>query len=83
MPNRTPDVVTASEIAAWAWCPESWRLESLGLEPGNRAALRRGERFHARTAAFEGWSRWAVRAGFWLLATALLLAAAAFVLTRV
>ena len=33
------DVVTASEIASWAWCPEAWRLETLGHEPETRAAL--------------------------------------------
>jgi CRISPR-associated exonuclease Cas4 len=36
---RTSDVVSASEIASWAWCPESWRLTSLGAELENRAAL--------------------------------------------
>ena len=46
--NRKDDVVSASEITSWAWCPESWRLDSLGAEPENRAALVRGERFHAR-----------------------------------
>ena len=76
------DVVSASEIGSWAWCPESWRLESLGHEPGTRAALKRGERRHARIAAFEGWSGWAVRVGFWLLAAALLMAALAFLLAR-
>jgi hypothetical protein len=80
--NRNNDVVSASEIAAWAWCPESWRLNALGLEPGNRAALKRGERRHARIAAFEGWSRWAMRVGCWILATALLVAALAFLLAR-
>lgn len=28
--------MTASEIASWSWCPESWRLDSLGAEPSNR-----------------------------------------------
>ena len=37
--KRTEDVVSASEIASWAWCPESWRLNSLGQEPENRAAI--------------------------------------------
>src|SRR4051812_11625191 len=36
MNQRDREVVSASEIAAYAWCPESWRLESgLGVEPEN------------------------------------------------
>jgi hypothetical protein len=80
--KRSDDVVSASEIASWAWCPESWRLESLGAEPSNRADRDRGERFHSRTAAFESRSRSAMALGWWLLAAALLVAALAFVLAR-
>jgi hypothetical protein len=80
--KRTDDVVSASEIAAWAWCPESFRLDALGLEPENRAAIERGEQFHARTAAFEERSRSAISVGWWLLVLALLLAALALVLVR-
>src|SRR5262249_27914316 len=69
--KRNDDVVSASEIAAWAWCPESWRLSALGAEPENRAALKRGEKFHARTAAFESRSRSAISLGAWLVAVAL------------
>ncbi len=66
---RDPDdLVTASEIASWAWCPESWRLESLGHEPGNQASLKRGEAHHAKKAAFEGFSRSAILLGRWLIA---------------
>ena len=84
MTKRQPDdVVSASEIASWAWCPESWRLQSLGHEPENRAAMKRGEKSHARTAAFEGRSRSAISLGWWLLAVAFLLAVLAFVLVRV
>ena len=83
MKRRDDDVVSASEIASWAWCPESWRLQSLGHEPENRAAMIRGEKFHARTAAFEERSRSAISLGWWLLAAALLLAVLAFVLGRV
>ena len=80
--NRNDDVVSASEIAAWTWCPESWRLDALGHKPANRAVLKRGEKRHALTALFERWSAFAIRLGLWLLAAALLLAALAFVLTR-
>ena len=82
MRRDADEVVSASEIASWAWCPESWRLQSLGHEPENRAALTRGEEFHARTAAFEERSRSALSLGGWLLAAAVLLAALALVLGR-
>src|SRR3954465_8051714 len=38
--NRTDDVVSAAEIASFAWCPESWRLDALWAQPGNQEALR-------------------------------------------
>src|SRR5262249_7608683 len=41
--KRNDEVVSASEIASWGWCPESWRLSALGAEPENRAAMKRGE----------------------------------------
>jgi hypothetical protein len=75
MSGIDPDFVTASEIAAYAWCPESWRLEAIGHEPENRAAMKRGEEFHARTAAFEGLSRAAISLGWWLILAAVALAA--------
>lgn len=71
---RDPDdLVTASEIASWAWCPESWRLKSIGHEPENQDALRRGEAHHAEKAAFEGRSRSAVLLGRWLIALGVVL----------
>ncbi len=80
--RRRDEVVSASEIAAWAWCPESWRLETLGAEPSNWTELARGETHHARKAAFEERSRSAISLGWWLLALGLLLAALALVLVR-
>ena len=65
------DLVSASEIAAWAWCPESWRLDAVGAEPTNRADRRRGREHHARTAWVEVWSRRLTWAGLSLLAAAL------------
>jgi hypothetical protein len=82
MKRRDDDVVSASEIASWAWCPESWRLSSLGHKAENRAAMKRGEKFHAHTARFEGRSRSAISLGWRLLAVAFLLALLAFVLVR-
>lgn len=65
--KRSDDLVTASEIASWAWCPESWRLDSLGAEPSNRVELARGETHHVRKAAFEERSRSAISLGWCLL----------------
>jgi hypothetical protein len=49
-----PGLVTASEIAAYVYCPEQWRLEyGLGLEPENRETLAAGDRHHARKAVAE------------------------------
>ena len=71
---RKPRLVSASEIASWAWCPESWRLEcGLGEKPANQKALRRGGRFHDLTAVFERFSRAVLRLGVWLLLLATLL----------
>ncbi|MGA2706587.1 MAG: hypothetical protein ABSH35_36720 [Isosphaeraceae bacterium] len=58
------DLVTASEIAAFVYCPEAWRLEhALGLEPENRAALDVGERHHAGKAVAERVAGGAVAVG--------------------
>jgi hypothetical protein len=47
-------MVSATEIACWAYCPEQWRLQyGLGLEPGNRSELAAGNRHHARKAVAE------------------------------
>jgi hypothetical protein len=82
MKPKRSDVVSASEIASWAWCPESWRLSALGAEPENQAALARGRRFHTRTSAVEVWSRRAARLACWLLVVAVLLVALWYALTR-
>ncbi len=82
MKSKPTDVVSVSEIAAWEWCPESWRLEALGEEPENKAELARGRAFHARTSAFEVWTRRAVYLGLSLCALASLIAALWYALFR-
>jgi len=69
-----PELVSASEIASWEWCPESWRLDAVGAEPSNRADRLRGRRHHARTAWAEVWSRPARWIGLVLLVSALVVA---------
>jgi hypothetical protein len=54
MGKQRQGVITASEIACFAYCPEQWRLQyGLGLETENREALAAGDRHHARKAAAE------------------------------
>lgn len=82
MKQKASDVVSASEIAAWAWCPESWRLDALGAEPSNQAALARGRAFHSWTTFVEVWSRRAAWAGVLLVAAAVLVVGVWYLLLR-
>ena len=73
MRERDSELVTASEIASYAFCPEAWRLgDGLGLRPGNEASLDRGEALHAKNAALDRKTEKASRAGLLLLASAAL-----------
>ena len=78
--ERNPEIVSASDIAAWSWCSESWRLRSLGSEPENHPAMEEGKAFHERKAQFERRSRSAISLGWLFIAGAVLLAAMAFIL---
>jgi hypothetical protein len=52
--QRPDDLISATEIASIAYCPEAWRLEhGLGLEAGNRESRAAGDRHHARKAVAE------------------------------
>jgi hypothetical protein len=45
--GSSSDLITASEIACFAYCPEQWRLEyGLELLPANGTALKAGTRRH-------------------------------------
>jgi len=47
-------LVTAEEIACWAYCPDQWRLQyGLGLPSSNIESLSAGDRHHARLARAE------------------------------
>lgn len=71
--KQSEDIVSASELASWSWCPEAWRLEALGAEPENRADIERGARHHAEAANFEVISRSAISVGWIFLGAAVLL----------
>ena len=73
LPTRRSDVVSASEIASFIYCPEQWRLQcALGNRPQNVESLARGESFHRETARFDVWSRRLLRLGVILVVLALL-----------
>lgn len=74
MKAKSNDVVSASEIASWAWCSEAWRLQKLGEEPTNQEERARGDTFHARTSTTEVASRRVAVIGRWLLVLGLLAA---------
>jgi hypothetical protein len=67
------DVVTATEIAKFVYCPEQWRLEyGLGLKPGNRPALDAGTRHHEEKAAAEQIAGGSITLGRFLVVVAAL-----------
>ncbi len=52
--KRERKLVTAGEIASFAYCPEQWRLEyGLALPAGNRVELEAGTRHHSAKAVAE------------------------------
>jgi hypothetical protein len=52
--KSNPELITAAEIACFAYCPEQWRLQyGLGLPPGNRVAMDAGTQHHERKAVAE------------------------------
>ena len=50
--NR-PETVTASEIADFVYCPESFRLSAIGHQSANQAARHHGTAHHTAKAASE------------------------------
>ncbi len=72
--TRGGGLITASELACFAYCPEQWRLQyELGLPADNRAVLDVGTRHHARKALAERVAAWAIGLGRILLVVALAL----------
>ena len=71
--------MSASEIAAYAYCPESWRLaHGLGLESREAARLQQGITAHD---AWQGAARTSSRL-LWLGVALMLLALAGLLLLR-
>ena len=69
--HQSSNLITANEIACFAYCPEQWRLQyGLGLEPENRAALDAGTRYHARKAVAERVAGGSITLGRFLVALA-------------
>jgi hypothetical protein len=80
--QRPEDIISASEIASFVYCPEQWRLEyGLGLPAENQTARNAGTRHHARNAAAERLAGWAIGLGLAIVADALVLLVL-WVLTR-
>ena len=68
MAKRT-NWVTASEIATYVYCQESWRLtHGLKIPPGNMRALKHGTAKHAAWQKVELFTSWLIRAA-WVLAS--------------
>ncbi len=53
MSRQPPETMTASEIAAWVYCPEQWRLTAIGHQPANQPTLDRGTARHRELASIE------------------------------
>jgi hypothetical protein len=52
--SRPDDLITASAISSYAFCPEAWRLQyGLGLPADNQDARAAGTRHHEAKAAAE------------------------------
>jgi len=64
------DLVTASEIAAFVYCREQWRLQELGLPAANQAALDAGTQYHERKAVAERVASGSIGLGLLLVAIA-------------
>lgn len=80
--ERPPETVTASEIANWIYCPESWRLDALGLDSANQQERAAGTRHHAHKAVAERIAGGSISLGRVLIILALLALALLWVVNR-
>jgi hypothetical protein len=80
--RRASDIITASELACYVYCPERWRLEyGVGLRPANHAALDAGDH-HIRKAVAERVPGVAIAVGRVLAVAAALLLVLSWLLWR-
>ncbi|WP_422924752.1 hypothetical protein [Singulisphaera sp. PoT] len=71
--RRPKDLISATEVAAYVYCPEQWRLEfGLGLPASNRAAREAGRRHHGRKAGVERLAQLLIALGGLLIALGVL-----------
>jgi hypothetical protein len=67
-------LISAQEIACFAYCPEQWRLQyAVKLPPGNRAVLDAGTRHHEHKAVAEQVASGSIDFGRVLVGVALLI----------
>ena len=72
MTRNTRQWVSASEVAAYVYCAESWRRgHGLGLRVQGQGRLRRGEQEHARWQRKERLTRWQMRLALGMMLVAL------------
>ena len=79
---KSPEIVTASEIAEFVYCPEAWRLARLGHESTNQPEREAGTTHHARKATAERVAGGSIAVGRWLILAALLALAALWAFSR-
>ena len=71
--RRPNDLISATEVAAYVYCPEQWRLEyGLGLPANNRTAREAGRRHHGRKAGVERLAQLLIALGGLLIALGVL-----------
>jgi hypothetical protein len=81
--RRAAEVISAEEIACYAYCPEQWRLQhGLGLTPVNQEILNAGVRHHTRKAVAERVAGASMLLGQFLVIIAILALALWWVLSR-
>ena len=72
MEHRPPEIVTASEIAEWAFCAEAWRLNAIGAPSANQPAREAGTAHHGQKATAERVAGGSIALGWWLVVAALI-----------
>ena len=64
--------MTASDIANWIFCPESWRLSATGVPSVNQTTRDSGTAHHTEKATAEIVAGSSIALGWWLIIAALI-----------